>query len=108
MSPSDSHDRSHGVPVRLATPRIAPVKYEQATAAQRQAIDAFGLQPPPLNIFATFARAPEALTAFRPWGSYVLSPENSLPPRDREIVILRIGARCRSADPKHVSWWHLA
>jgi hypothetical protein len=25
--------------VRLATPRIAPVKYEQATAAQRQAID---------------------------------------------------------------------
>jgi hypothetical protein len=34
----------------------------------------------------------------------VLSPENSLPPREREIVILRIGARCRSADPKHVSW----
>ncbi|WP_298674221.1 carboxymuconolactone decarboxylase family protein [uncultured Sphingomonas sp.] len=96
MSQSDRHDASHGVPVRLAKPRIAPVNYDQATAAQRQAIDAFGLPQPVLNIFATLAQAPEALNAFRPWGGYVLSPDNSLPAREREIVILRVGARCRS------------
>ena len=96
MSQPENHDLSRGVPVRLAKPRIAPVDHEHATLAQRRAIDAFGLQPPVLNIFATLARAPEALDAFRPWGSYVLSPDNSLSPREREIVILRVGARCRS------------
>jgi alkylhydroperoxidase family enzyme len=50
----------------------------------------------PLNIFRTLAHAPEALTAFLAWGSYILSKRNSLPAREREIVILRTGFLCRS------------
>lgn len=49
-----------------------------------------------LNIFRTLARAPKALTGFLAWGNYILSRRNSLPPREREIVILRTGWLCRS------------
>jgi alkylhydroperoxidase family enzyme len=94
MTTSDKN--GFDVPIRLAKPRIPPVAYESASPAQRAAIDGFGLPQPPLNIFATFAQAPEALEAFRPWGSYIMSPQNSLPPREREIVILRVGVLCRS------------
>lgn len=49
-----------------------------------------------LNIFRTLARAPKALTGFLAWGNYILSRRNALPPREREIVILRTGWLCRS------------
>jgi alkylhydroperoxidase family enzyme len=48
------------------------------------------------NIFRTQIRLPEATRAFLAWGSYILSRRNDLPPREREIVILRIGYLCRS------------
>src|SRR6185369_10082882 len=47
-------------------------------------------------IFRTLVRAPKALTRFNAWGGYVLSRRNDLPPREREIVILRIGFLCKS------------
>lgn len=49
-----------------------------------------------LNIFRTLAHAPKALAAFLGWGNYVLSRRNSLPEREREMVILRTGWLCRS------------
>lgn len=49
-----------------------------------------------LNIFRTLAHAPKALTAFLGWGNYVLSRRNSLPEREREMVILRTGWLCES------------
>ena len=42
------------------------------------------------------AHAPKALTRFLQWGGYVLSRRNSLPAREREIVILRVGFLCKS------------
>jgi alkylhydroperoxidase family enzyme len=81
--------------MRLSHPRIAPVDMAALTAEQAEALGAFGGRPV-LNIFRTLARAPKALTAFLAWGSYVLSRRNALPPREREIVILRIGFLCRS------------
>src|SRR5690349_3199026 len=39
---------------------------------------------------------PKAFEAFNRWGGYVLSRRNSLPPRQREIVILRTGYLCKS------------
>jgi alkylhydroperoxidase family enzyme len=39
---------------------------------------------------------PDAMKGFMGWGSYVLSKKNSLPAREREIVILRIGFLCGS------------
>lgn len=49
-----------------------------------------------LNIFRTLAHAPKALAAFLGWGNYVLSHRNSLGPRERELVILRVGWLCKS------------
>jgi alkylhydroperoxidase family enzyme len=65
------------------------------TEDQREALKPFEGRPA-LNIFRTLANAPKGLTAFLAWGNYVLSRRNSLPPREREIVILRTGYLCRS------------
>ena len=83
--------------MRLSAPRIAPLEDAEMTDDQREALrpmSADGRRP--LNIFRTLARAPKALTRFNEWGSYVLSRRNSLPPREREIVILRVGYLCKS------------
>jgi alkylhydroperoxidase family enzyme len=46
-----------------------------------------------LNIFTTLARHPEAFRSLVGWGEYVLN-RSSLPPREREILILRTAFRC--------------
>ena len=81
--------------MRLSTPRIAPLADGELTDEQREALAPMSAGPP-LNIFRTLARAPKALTRFNEWGSYVLSRRNSLPAREREIVILRVGYLCKS------------
>jgi alkylhydroperoxidase family enzyme len=80
--------------MRLREPRVAPVDMDALSEDQREALKPF--QGRPLNIFRTLAHAPKAMTAFLAWGNYVLSRRNSLPPREREIVILRTGYLCRS------------
>ena len=62
---------------------------------QKEALKDFA-DGPLLNIFRTLARAPKALSRFNAWGGYVLSRRNDLPAREREIVILRVGYRCKS------------
>ena len=80
--------------MRLTSPRIVPVDMDDLDEDQREALKVFSGRP--LNIFRTLARAPKALTRFLDWGNYVLSKRNSLPAREREIVILRTGWLCRS------------
>jgi 4-carboxymuconolactone decarboxylase len=83
--------------MRLAAPRIAPLEESELTEDQRAALAPMATGGrPPLNIFRTLARAPKALTRFNEWGGYVLSRRNSLPAREREIVILRVGFLCKS------------
>ena len=45
----------------------------------------------PLNIFLTLARNEELFTSFLSLGSYLLSRKGTIPRREREIVILRVG-----------------
>jgi alkylhydroperoxidase family enzyme len=81
--------------MRLSKPRIAPLSDADLTPDQAEALEAF--RPGPvLNIFRTLAHAPKALTRFNTWGGYILSRRNDLPPREREIVILRTGFLCKS------------
>ena len=49
-----------------------------------------------LNIFATLAHHPDLMRRWLVFGNHVLS-KSTLPPREREIAILRIGWLCRSA-----------
>jgi alkylhydroperoxidase family enzyme len=81
--------------MRLTKPRFAPLSDAELTPEQVEALEP--MRPGPvLNIFRTLAHAPKALTRFNAWGGYVLSRRNDLPPREREIVILRIGFLCKS------------
>ncbi len=80
--------------MRLAQPRIAPLSDAELTDEQKEVLKPF--RPRVFNIFRTLARAPKALDRFNQWGSYVLSRRNDLPPREREIVILRTGYLCKS------------
>jgi alkylhydroperoxidase family enzyme len=82
--------------MRLKSPRIAPLSDAELSEEQREAVASVSQGRPLLNIFRTLVRGPRALTAFLAWGSYILSKKNDLPPREREIVILRIGYLCRS------------
>lgn len=80
--------------MRLTSPRILPLKDEEFTEDQKKLLEPFGGRV--LNIFRTLVRMPKAFEAFHRWGAYVLSRRNSLPPREREIVILRTGYLCKS------------
>ena len=82
--------------MRLRAPRIPPVDLDTLAEPERETLMGLLGGGPPLNIFRTLARAPKALTRFNEWGGYVLSRRNSLPTREREIVILRVGYLCRS------------
>lgn len=82
--------------MHLDRPRISPVPEAEWSEAQRAQLAPMAERGPVLNIFKTLARDGDALKAFLAWGSYVLSRKNALSPREREIVILRIGYLCRS------------
>lgn len=82
--------------MHLREPRIPALTDAQLTPEQQEALKPASYPgTPPLNIFRTLAHAPEALRAFLAWGTYILR-NNALPPREREIVILRTGYLCRS------------
>ncbi|HYM34825.1 MAG TPA: carboxymuconolactone decarboxylase family protein [Steroidobacteraceae bacterium] len=81
--------------MRLHSPRIAPLTLADCDAAQRKVLDPFAQRNQLLNIYTTLAHNPDALSAFLAWGGYVLR-RSSLQPRERELVILRIGYLCRA------------
>lgn len=80
--------------MRLTNPRIVPLSDAELTDEQKVALAPMGGRH--INIFRTLVHAPKALTRFQQWGAYVLSRRNSLPEREREIVILRTGFLCKS------------
>ena len=83
--------------MRLNAPRIAPVPEDQWTPEQREiAAPMEARTGQVLNIFRTQLAHPDAMRAFLAFGSYVLSKRNTLPARERELVILRVGYLCRS------------
>jgi alkylhydroperoxidase family enzyme len=78
----------------VTTMRIAPLPADDETAGS-----ALGRVPgregPPLNIFRTLARHPDLFRAFARLGGYLLR-DGTLPARERELVILRVGWRSGS------------
>jgi 4-carboxymuconolactone decarboxylase len=79
-----------GKPEILATPRITPLSPATATAEQKKFLDAQPAGLSRLNVVRTFVVNPQMAEAWGPFGFYVLRT-STLPPRDREILILRIG-----------------
>lgn len=80
--------------MRTGTPRIMPLEDGDASDEQRAILAPFVARRADYNIFRTMARHPRALARFLKWGNYILSQENSLAARTRELAILRTGFNC--------------
>ena len=79
---------------RPDSPRIRPVT-DPDPRVQQLLADAAGPGGTPLHIFTTLAHNPKVLRRSNQLGGTLLL-SGSLPARDREIVILRVGWNCRS------------
>lgn len=77
--------------MRLTKPRLAPLTDAELDPETRSR---FG-SGPMLNIFRTLAHHPKLLKRWLVFGNHVLA-RSTLPPRERELAILRIGWLCRS------------
>ena len=77
--------------MRLETPRVAPLPVAEMDAEIRERLG----DGPVLNIFRTLANHPKLMKRWLVFGNHVLG-RSTLPPRERELVILRIGWLCRS------------
>ncbi len=74
--------------MRLDTPRLAPLAPDQIDPELR-------LGDTPLNIFRTLAHHPKLLKRWLVFGTHLLA-KSTLPPREREIAILRVGWLCKA------------
>jgi 4-carboxymuconolactone decarboxylase len=89
-------EKGSGERVRLKEPRIKPLAKSEWSAEQQRLLKPWkGPDGSVINVFTTMASHPKFMDAWNPFGLYILR-EQTLPPRDREILILRIGWLCRS------------
>ena len=80
--------------MRLSKPRVPPLDLSELSDEQREILGRAGGDRP-LNIFLTLARHPKLLKRWTVFGTHVLN-KSTLPDRERELAILRIGHLCRS------------
>jgi AhpD family alkylhydroperoxidase len=76
---------------RLQIPRIAPLTQAQRSPAQQELL----ASRPDYNVYKTLAHHVDLYNRWSPLGRFVMT-ESSLPPRDREMVMLRMGWLCQS------------
>ena len=82
--------------MRLSEPRVSPLDPDSLSDEQREiAIKASPPESDLLNITKTLVRHPKLLKRWNVFAGHVLT-KSSLPPREREIAILRIGWLCRA------------
>lgn len=91
--PRHGTDRSHRP---LAAPRVEPVVQAQASSEIRQMLDPSGSGRQIAAVYRTFARHPKLYVPRQILSEYIRT-KSTLSPRVREMLILRIGWRCRSA-----------
>jgi len=80
---------------RLQKPRIQPVRKEAWTDQQRAILEPLEKTGRLYNVFTTMANHPALAADWMVFARHVLN-QNSLPARDREIVIIRIGWLCQA------------
>ena len=81
--------------MRLTEPRIEPVKPSEWTDEVKELLEPMEkANGRVLNIFSTLARYPKLAKRWLVFGNHVLF-KSTLPARERELVILRIGYLCK-------------
>jgi len=76
---------------RLTVPRVAPIAKDAATPEQQAML----ASRPDYNIYTTLAHHTELYSRWSPLGQFLLNG-SSLPARERELVMLRMGWLCQS------------
>jgi 4-carboxymuconolactone decarboxylase len=76
-------------------PRLAPLEPSALDEEQREVLAPFAERGRVLNIFATLAHHPKLLKRWLVFANHILA-KSTLPPREREMLILRIGWLCRA------------
>ena len=76
--------------MRLSKPRVEPLTDEAMAPEIRETF-----RERPLNIFRTLANHPKLLKRWLVFGNHVLA-KSTVAPRERELVILRVGFLCRA------------
>lgn len=81
--------------MRLDEPRVAPLDDEAWSDEVREIMAPFVRQGRVFNIFRTLANHPDLMRRWLVFGNHILG-KSTLAPRERELVILRIGYLCQS------------
>jgi alkylhydroperoxidase family enzyme len=87
--------------MHLSEPRVTPLSEPEWDDETRELMEGLRRDGHVYNIFATLARHPKLLKRWLVFAGHVLS-QSTLPPREREIVILRMGWLCRA----EYEWGH--
>ena len=81
--------------MRLKTPRIAPLEASQWDADAQEIMAPFVTQGRIFNIFKTLVNHPTLARRWMVFANHILG-KSTLSPRDREMLILRIGYLCQA------------
>src|SRR5215470_3176836 len=81
--------------MRLAKPRLEPPAEETWDDETRETLERLKVDGRVFNIFRTLAAHPKLLRQWLVFGNYILN-KSMLPPRERELLILRVGWLCRA------------
>jgi 4-carboxymuconolactone decarboxylase len=87
--------------MRLKQPRIAPLSPGQWDGETREVLEGLRMDGQVYNVFATLARHLKLFKRWLVFGDHTFS-KSSLPAREREMVILRMGWLCRA----EYEWGH--
>ena len=87
--------------MHLTEPRIGPLEESEWNDETKELLEGLRRDGQVYNIFATLARHPHLLKRWLVFGGHVLG-KSTLPAREREIVILRMGWLCRA----EYEWGH--
>ena len=87
--------------MHLTEPRIKPLPESEWNDETKELLESLRRDGHVYNIFATLARHPHLLKRWLVFGGHVLG-KSSLPAREREIAILRMGLLCRA----EYEWGH--
>ena len=82
--------------MKLSQPRIGPLAEAEWTDEQRKVLEPFHKEGRVYNVIGTLARHWEASKKFGVWGNHVMGNTSTLLPRERELLILRIGWLCQA------------
>jgi len=87
--------------MRLNSPRIAPLPPSEWSNATQELLSRLKRNGQVFNIFGTLARHPDLLRRWLVFANHVLA-KSTLPARERELAILRMGWLCRA----EYEWGH--